>query len=217
MRMQAAQSPPIPRVHLLASIVAVSILSSAVPAVSQATGGGQIIHTDARFFERRAGGVLDACELTYAVGYDDFIYRNGNLVFVRGSLSMQALEPPAPPLFVVKVAAFDVADGQVFLAPMDYAYLSINGRSFAGEEAARFRCEDGGVCLAYQLSSHPELAVAPISGFSVAYNRKPRATDVAIPVNILQAAPQAAFDYSDCVDRLLDDLLRRADDQVTGG
>jgi hypothetical protein len=116
----------------LVSIIAgfVGALSTACLAQDVATGGGRVALTDLTFNERTVEGGLDACELTYLVGFEDYIYRKGDLVFLRGSISMSALSrsPDKPPGIFLKVTAFDLVGANPQFAPLNYVFLSAKGQ-----------------------------------------------------------------------------------------
>jgi hypothetical protein len=94
------------------------------------------------------------------------------------------------------MAALDF-DGDTFAAaPMNYAFLSAGGRSYAHKEVSSFQCEDEGLCAVY--TADGELARAIGGGFEVSYNRGPNGSDVAVPVNLLRTRPRVAEDFAAC-------------------
>jgi hypothetical protein len=112
-----------------------------------------VMLTDATPTERTVEGHLDACELTYLLAFQDNIYRNGGTVFLRGSFMVSAItaDKDKAPGIVFKITAFDLVGEQTQLAPVNYAFVTANNQSFAGTESGKFKCEDGGLCLAYCL------------------------------------------------------------------
>lgn len=60
----------------------------------QVTGGGKSIVIAAEVKERTARGALDACEITYAVAFEDFVYRQGAPTMLRGSVAIFGITDP---------------------------------------------------------------------------------------------------------------------------
>jgi hypothetical protein len=151
----------IPVKHLVLALSTIGMLagSSIVHAEDHATGGGKVFLGDAMLNDRTIEGRLDASELTYVVGYEDYIYRKGDAVLLRGAVSFSGLtkSPNKPPALFLKVTAFDLVGDKTQFAPLHYAFISAKGESFAGKESGKFTCEDGGVCIAYSIFDNPNL------------------------------------------------------------
>ena len=96
---------------------------------------------------------------TLAAQEADSIYRNGAITFLRGSMNFAVFAdaPNKPPGILLKVTAFDLDNDKHNLAPLDYAYLSSQGISYAGKESGVFEAEDGGLVVGYDAMSNPSL------------------------------------------------------------
>jgi hypothetical protein len=78
------------RFLLRACVLATTFAASAGLSLAEdrATGGGITRLIDAQLSKRTSSGELTGCEVTYNVGYEDRIYRNGGMVLLRGSVSI---------------------------------------------------------------------------------------------------------------------------------
>lgn len=182
-----------------------------------ATGGGNVFLIDLRFDERTRQGHLDACELVYMVGFQDHIYRRGEMSALRGSLQLSALieAPDKPPIISFKVTAFDLMGTQATpqFAPLHYAFLSANGTSFAGKEAGKFTCDDGGICMAFSIFDNPTLLEALLDGtFEINVTRRPGGSDVRVPVNIARDKPETAMKFAGCTLKLIEVMKKKFGD-----
>ena len=167
---------------------------------------------DATLNERTIEGVLDACELTYMVGFKDYIYRKGDVVLLRGAVSLSGLtkSPDKPPAVFLKVTAFDLVGTTTQFAPLHYAFISAKGESFAGKEAGKFTCEDGGVCLAYPILDNPNLFNAILDGeFEINVNRYENSSDVNVPIAIDRDEPEVSKKFAECSLKLMDVLKKK--------
>jgi hypothetical protein len=185
-------------VALLAAFAGTATLSLAD---DRATGGGIARLVDAQLNQRKSSGELTGCEVLYTVGYEDHIYRNGEMVLLRGSVSInRPIEKMETlPYVILKVAALDF-DGNTFAAaPMNYGFLSAEGRSYAHKEVSSFRCEDEGLCAVY---NDAELAQAIGKSFAVSYNRAPGGSDVTVPINLPRTRPQLAASFAGCAEAI---------------
>ena len=81
--------------------LATSLSLAFTPSAAQdrATGGGEVLLLDVVVTERMSLGQLDSCEITYLLAYEDYIYRNGLITFLRGSIAFAAFvsSPDAAP------------------------------------------------------------------------------------------------------------------------
>ena len=116
-------------------------------AESAATGGGGVAVLDIGFTERTSAGKLQACELGYLIAYEDNIYRRGDPVALRGSFTVVQGRDGKGMGLGLKITMFDVVEQQSKLAPINYAFLSANGQSYAGKEHATTNAEDGGLLV----------------------------------------------------------------------
>jgi hypothetical protein len=197
----------LPRIFLLVGVCL------AQPAVANdiATGGGEVVLGEAIAHERAIEGHLNACELTYLVGFADHIYRKGDIVILRGAVSMSAAvtAPDKPPFITFKVTAFDVVGGTPQFTPLHYGYLSANGQSYAGKEYVKFPCDDGGLCMGYSLIENVDLAMAISDGFEINVNRSKGGSDVRVPVHILRDRPQTSRAFNQCTLKLMDVVQKK--------
>ena len=196
---------PIRAIHFMVLALLLA-LASPVASEDRATGGGAVLLLDLTISERKSRGRLDACELTYLLAYEDYIYRNGAVTFLRGSMSFIgfANEPEKPPAFLFKVTAFDLVGETHKLAPLDYAYLSSQGLSYAGKEFVIGAAEDGGLLVGYEALSNFSLSF--LNPLSLNITKKGGSSDIAIPVNFLMHDPSVGGQYAVCVGKLLDML-----------
>lgn len=187
----------------------VMTLSSPVASQDRATGGGTVLLLDLTASERKSRGQLDACELTYLLAYEDYIYRNGAVTFLRGSMSFIgfANEPEKGPAFLFKVTAFDLVGETHKLAPLEYAYLSSQGVSYAGKEFVIGAAEDGGLLVGYEALSNFSLSFLDPVALNIM--RKDGASDVAIPVDFMMHDPSVGGQYATCAGKLLDVLKEK--------
>jgi len=200
----------------LASL-AICAATPIIAAGDMATGGGTVALVELRFDERTRQGRLDACELVYLLGFEDHIYRNGGMSVLRGSLSLSALieAPDKPPVISFKVTAFDMVGAQPSpqFAPLHYAFLSANGTSFAGKEAGKFTCEDGGICMAFSVFDNPTLLEALLDGaLEINVSRTPNGSDVRVPVNFGRDKPETAREFAGCTLKLIEVMKKKFGD-----
>jgi hypothetical protein len=182
------------------------------PAVAQeaATGGGTVELIDTKISERTVEGELDSCEYTYLLGYKDFIYRNGGVVVLRGSVAVQGFTKKAKqPTVILKVTGFDTDTPTPTVFHINYAYLSGEGISYARREYVKFACEDGGYCSGYTLFDKPEIGMMLSSGFEINYNRRADSSDVTVPIRLLRDKPADSKKFDECVLKGMDILLKR--------
>ena len=174
-------------------------------AEERATGGGISRLIDAQLKQWKSSGVVIGCEVLYTVGYEDHVSRNGAMVLMRGSLSVnRAVQPrDASADVVLKAAALDF-DGDTFAAaPMHSAFLVVGGRSYANKDVSAFPCEDEGLCSVYHADS--ELARAIGEAFAVSYRRTPDDTAVTVPINLARTRPQLSKAFAACAQALAND------------
>jgi len=169
------------------------------------TGGGEVRVMEVVVTERKSRGKLDACELTYILAFEDYIYRDGAMTFLRGSMNFSGFinDADKQPAFLFKVTAFDLlAEGQK-LAPLEYAYLSTNNISYAGKEFTIINASDGGLVVGYDLANATLSFIDPIF---LNITRKGGQSDVAVPVDFMKYDPSAGMQHAACVLKLLDVL-----------
>jgi hypothetical protein len=168
-----------------------------------ATGGGITRLIDAQLKEWKSSGTVAGCEVLYTVGYEDHISRDGAMVLMRGSLSVNRAAPAGDISadVVLKAAALDF-DGDTFTAaPMHSAFLVAGGRSYADKAASAFPCEDEGLCSVYHAEAVLGQAIG--EGFAVSYRRSRRGGDVTVPVNLARTRPQLSADFASCVQAVM--------------
>ena len=182
------------------------IICSPAASKDKATGGGATRLLDLTTTERMSRGKLDACELTYLLAFEDYIYRNGAVTFLRGSMSFSGFinTPEKGPAFLFKVTAFDLVGESHKLAPLEYAYLSSQGVSYAGKEFVIGTAEDGGLLIGYEAMTNFSLNF--LDPVSLNIMRIGGGSDVAIPVNFMMHDPSIAKKYAACTIKLLDAL-----------
>lgn len=195
--------------HITLSIATVFLLFlTPVAAQDRATGGGEVLLLDLMVTERMSLGSLDSCEITYLLAYEDYIYRNGLITFLRGSISFSGFVnlPNAAPAIIFKVTAFDLEGEQHVLAPLKYAYLNSGGVSFAGKEIGVQTAEDGGIVIGYDLFSN---MFDPFEPLSLNITKEGGHSDVSIPVNFGMNDPAIALDYGECLLQFIDVLTEK--------
>ena len=175
-----------------------------------ATGGGQVAIADLRVDERTSGGKLNACELVYIILYEDNIYRRGDPVALRGAINMFDAGPGKGIGLALKITMFDLVQNQPKLAPINYAFLSANGHSYAGKERGEAKAEDGGVLVVYDLLALPSLYEDFVTGrIEFNFNRNVGSSDVTVPVNLFEEHPKVAIDFLNCSNKLVEGVQRR--------
>lgn len=111
------------------------------------------------------------------------------------------------PAYLFKVTAFDLEGEANKLAPLNYAYLSSGGVSYAGREFVVGAAEDGGLLIGYDAMANFTLSfVEPIS---LNITRKGGTSDVAIPVDFMVQNPTISLQYTECTHKLLDVLIEK--------
>jgi hypothetical protein len=159
--------------------------------------------------ERMSLGQLDSCEITYLLAYEDYIYRNGLITFLRGSIAFAAFvsSPDAAPAIVFKVTAFDLEGEQHVLAPLKYAYLNSGGVSYAGKEWGVEAAEDGGILVGYDALDN--ILLNPVEPISLNLTREGGNSDVSIPVDFGMYDPSITQNYGECMLQLIDVLTEK--------
>lgn len=195
---------------MLAKIVAFLLtFSTTATAQDKATGGGSVLILDLFSTERMSLGQLDSCELTYLLAFEDFIYRNGAVTILRGTLSFSGFvdEADKTPAVILKVTAFDVVDEIPKLAPLKFAYLSSNGVSYAGKEFWVGAADDGGVLVGYSFFDTLDLSfLGPIS---LNITRSSGRSDVSIPVSFGEYSRDVSIQHTSCMSKLLDAITKK--------
>ena len=197
------------KMTLQAALVALMLVPTGALAQDRATGGGEVLLLELISTERMSRGKLDACELTYLLAFEDYIYRNGAVTFLRGSMNFAGFISSADkgPAFVFKVTAFDLIGETHKLAPLEYAYLSSQGISYAGKEFLSAAAEDGGLIVGYDALANVSLSF--LDPISLNIMRKGGGSDVAIPVNFMMHDPSVGEQYAACTTKLLDALMEK--------
>lgn len=183
--------------------------SSLAVAQDTATGGGEVVLMELTLTERMSRGKLDSCELTYYLAYEDYIYRNGGITILRGSVNFTGFirDPDSSPAFLFKSTAFDFDDETMKLSPLEYIYLTSEGVSYAGKEFAIEEAEDGGMLVGYQALDNLSLNFLSPMTFNIL--RQGGGSDVSIPVNFLVQKPDVSMQYFDCSIKLLDAISKK--------
>lgn len=181
-------------------------ISSSASANMKATGGGEVVILDLKVSERMSRGKLDSCEYTYLLAYADYIYRNGAITFLRGSMNFAVFAdaPDKPPMILLKVTAFDLDNDKHNLASLDYAYFSSQGISYAGKESGVFEAEDGGLVVGYDAMSNPSLDL--MNPLEINILRKNGRSDVSIPTNFMTYNPSIINEFGNCILKALNVL-----------
>jgi hypothetical protein len=171
-----------------------------------ATGGGSVLLVEAQATDRTVGGQLDSCEMTYMVAFEDHIYRRGAVSFLRGAVSFMGFTKAKdkPPAIILKVTAFDLENQNPKFAPLNYAFLTVAGQSYAKKEFVNFKCEDGGLCIGYEMLKFPELGDLFSDDFEINFNRAGGGSDVKVPISFVRDKPAEALKFSSCMVKLLD-------------
>ncbi|MDC1521099.1 hypothetical protein N8446_02155 [Planktomarina temperata] len=174
----------------------------------RATGGGEVRVMEVVATNRKSRGKLDACEISYILAFEDYIYLDGGITFLRGSLSLAGFTNDADrePAFLFKVTAFDLLAEGHKLAPLEYAYLSTDNISYAGKESTIIDASDGGLVVAYDVSNSSLNFIEPLT---LNIMRKDGRSDVAVPVNFMEADLNAGVSYAACMLNLLEVLTNK--------
>lgn len=190
----------------LALTAVLSLAFSPLVAQDRATGGGEVVVMELVATERMSLGRLDSCELTYLLAYEDYIYRNGAITFLRGSMNFAGFinDLDKNPTYLFKVTAFDF-DGQSYdLSPLKYAYLSTQDISYAGKEFVIGAAEDGGLVVGYDAFSN--IAMSFTDPISLNITREEGSSDVMVPVYFMMHDPNVSLQYTECMLHLLSAL-----------
>lgn len=186
-----------------------SLAFTPLAAQDRATGGGEVLLLDVVATERMSLGKLDSCEITYLLAYEDYIYRNGLITLLRGSIAFAAFvsSPDAAPAIVFKVTAFDLEGEQHVLAPLKYAYLNSGGVSYAGKELGVEAAEDGGILIGYDAFAN--ISLNPVEPISLNITREGGNSDVSIPVDFGMYDPSIIQNYGECMLQLIDVITEK--------
>lgn len=138
-------------------------------------------------FERRREGELTGCGVEFGLSGQDFAYKLGGVVFLRGSLMMMYAKQNLST--ILKVIPYDMTFAEDFSTSdmqrfdISYAYLKTpNGNAFPIKESA-FECEMGGLCALFP-DEHFETVIGAMNegNFAIVYTRVGGEADVEIPV-----------------------------------
>jgi hypothetical protein len=175
-----------------------------------ATGGGSVALANLAFDERTSGGTLNACELVYTIVYEDNIYRRGDPVVLRGAFNMFDAGEGKGMGLGFKITMFDVVADKPKLAPINYAFISAKGQSYAGKEITTGDAEDGGLLVVYDIVNIPSLYAALLSGnIELNFNRRTGGSDVSVPVNLFEKRSDTALNFIRCSNKLTEGVMRR--------
>lgn len=202
-------SAPIPSLAL-----AIALMFQYIPqanAGDRATGGGNVKVIELEHTERMSRGQLDACELRYIVAFEDNIYRQGGITFLRGAVSLIGMVQHADksPGILLKVTAFDLVGDKPAFAPLSLGYLTADGKSYAGKQSGSFKCDDGGQCVAYDFFNNPGLSIALSQEFELNITRANGDSDVSVPIHIAHDFPAVSAEFSGCTLKLADLLMKK--------
>lgn len=186
-----------------------SLAFTPMAAQEKATGGGEVVLLELLATERMSLGKLDSCELTYYLAYEDYIYRNGAITVLRGSMNFAGFTdaPDKGPAYLFKVTAFDLTGEALDLAPLKYAYLSSRGVSYAGKEFVVGAAEDGGLLVGYDALAN--FALSFTDPISLNITRVGGRSDVAVPVDFMMHNPTISKQHAECSLKLLDVLSEK--------
>lgn len=193
----------------LALATVLSLAFTPMFAQEKATGGGEVVLLELLATERMYLGKLDSCELTYYLAYEDYIYRNGAITVLRGSMMFAGFVNATDkgPAYIFKVTAFDLTDEALDLVPLKYAYLSSGGVSYAGKEFVVGAAEDGGLLVGYDALANFTLSfMGPIS---LNITKVGGSSDVAVPVDFMMHNSDISNQYLECSLKLLDILSEK--------
>ena len=190
----------------------ISLLSATISvAQERATGGGNIEVIEALVSERMSRGKLDFCEITYLIGYEDYVYNQGAVTALRGSLSFAGFieEKDKSPIVMFKVTAFNFDGKNFILAPLDYAYLSTTSDNYASQEFVMGAAEDGGLLVGYDAMSNMALPSQLSEKIYINIVKNGGRSDVSVPFSLLAIDAEKSLKYSDCSMRLLDGIIAK--------
>lgn len=197
------------RLFLLSCILFAPMFSYAQQRV---TGGGVLEILEVEFYERKSRGKLDSCEITYLIAFQDHVYRQGKLSAIRGSVNFMGFIDASdkPPAVLLKVTAFDLDnDGGYKIAPLEYAYISTEGQSYAGKEFVVGPAEDGGLLVGYEVFKNMYLGVQVSEQMAINFTRKSGRSDISVPVNFARFNPNAWMSYTKCSMELIDGIINK--------
>jgi hypothetical protein len=110
----------------------------------------------------------------------------------------------------LKITMFDVVQEKPVLAPINYAFLSSNGQSYAGKESGKHTSEDGVLLVLYDLLTVPALFEVLLTGdIEFNFNRHADGSDVKVPVNLFAKHAKVAVNFGECSQKLLQAALSR--------
>lgn len=157
-------------------------------------GGGSVSLMEVYASERKTRGKLNGCELTYFLAFEDYVYRKGAITFLRGALNFSSFNKN--PALLLKVTAFDLQGSDTIDAPLSYAYLSNQTKSYAGMESSLFPSEDGGLLVMYPITSASSLSF--LEPLTINISRKAGKTDLGIPIDVTSHDSEAALRFANC-------------------
>lgn len=194
-----------------ACLVVCSLFTLQSAGQDKVTGGGQVFLLELEAQRRLNGGQLDACEIVYLVGFQDYIYRQGGVTALRGSVSFMGFmeSKNSPPAIVLKVSAFDIDNNKTVPAQIQMAYLSSKGKVYSGRESGSFNCENGGLCVSYNAIENMDLILGLSDGLEINFLRKGGRSDVRVPVRMPLDVDGAANQYDKCAIDLLQALQNK--------
>ncbi len=165
--------------------------------------------------EQRAAGALTGCGMVFNVGLRDHIYRGGGVVVVNGSINIQLLQNGTL-IWSVKLVPTDVSwnsntrDIQTSVFDPSYGWISAGSFSSAQNEAARFRCENGGFCAGGN-ANIVEAIDGIMQGGSLSFGFRRTGGTLDVQSRVLIAGQQGAAQqqrFTSCIVNLADRLQR---------
>ena len=167
-------------------------------------GGGSVSIMEIDTSERKTRGKLNGCELTYILAFEDNIYRKGAITFLRGALNFSRFD--MNPAFLVKVTAFDLQGNRAIEAPLSYAYLSSQTKSYAGMESTIVPSDDGGLLVMYPITSASSLSF--LEPLTINISRKDGKTDLGIPMDVTSHDAESALKFANCAMDLTTNMMK---------
>jgi len=194
---------------VLALTLILTLVLSQAAAQDRATGGGEVVVIELTATERMSRGRLNSCELTFLIVFEDFIYRQGSVTALRGSVSFTGFIDAADkgPAYLLKVTAFDLVGSAHQIAPLEYAYLSTSDQSYAFKEYLITAADDGGLLVGYDaLTNMPISFVFPMS---INITREGGGSDISIPIDFMSHDQVASLKHSECTIKIIEDIQKK--------
>ncbi len=166
-----------------------------------ATGGGKVRVLRQDMQKRTSGGVIDGCEITFTVAFEDFIYKKGGISFAQGGIALWGASK-GQPLISLKVTTLDLIGNQTELTPLPYASVIVGSALIKPVPQGIFACDDGGFCSANEFYSNAVSLLGIVSEprLELSLQRREGGADVKVPFEI---KADVASSFGACADEFI--------------